>query len=312
MGVDFPVHLHASRWGRHSVGEVWLRLRLPFGLLSWTGRVGGGPTVRVLPNAERLDRILHPHDSRAVWGQHPSRRLGDGHEFAELRPYTPGDRLRDLNWAATARTRQPVVNRHHPELAGQVVVALDAFDDGSTSSTEALARAARAGWALASLHLRANDQVGLLGLGGSVEWLPPAGGRLARYRLLDSLLKVGGDAAARVAQTRRYPRVPPSALIIALTPLHTRDTLDAVAAWRTHGRSVAVIVLDGVDLLGQPRSESERLARRLWAVDRQRRVDELKSLGVPVAIMPPDGSLAPVVAALGRAGRRRAWGGARR
>lgn len=309
--VERSLRLQASRWGRHHLGEIWLRLRLPFGLLTWTGKVAGGPAVRVLPSAERLDRILHPRDSRAIWGQHPSRRLGDGHEFAELHPYTPGDRLRDLNWAATARMRRPVVNRHHPELAGQVVVALDAFDDGSAGSAEALGRAARAAWALASVHLRANDQVGLVGLGGSMRWLPPAGGRKARYRLLDTLLQVGGDAAERVAKTRRYPHVPASALIIVLTPLHTRDALEAATSWRARGRSVVVVVVDGVDFLGPPRAESERLARRLWKVDRQRRIEELEGLGVPVAVVPPAGSIAPAVAALGRATRHRKRGGSR-
>ena len=112
--LELPVRLQGSRWGRHTLGQVWLRLRLPFGLLTWSGPVGSAPEVRVLPSAEKLERLLHPRDSRAVWGLHPYRRLADGHEFAELHPYTPGDRLRDLNWAATARLRRPVVNRHHP------------------------------------------------------------------------------------------------------------------------------------------------------------------------------------------------------
>lgn len=299
--LELPLRLQASRWGRHTLGEVWLRLRLPFGLLTWTGKVGSGPVVRVLPAPERLNSILHPRESRTVWGQHPSRRLADGHEFAELHPYVPGDRLRDLNWAATARLRRPVVNRHHPELAGQVVVALDAFHDGSAESTEALSRAARAAWALASLHLRANDRVGLVGLGGSMQWLPPAGGRQARYRLMDVLLRVGGDAADGLARTRRYPPVPASALMIVLTPLHTRAALEAVATWRGRGRAVAVVVIDAVELLGPAGSESERLGRRLWALERQRRVDELEALGVPVMVMPPAGPITAAVAALGRA-----------
>jgi len=310
--LDLPLRLQASRWGRHTLGEIWIRLRLPFGLLTWTGQVGSGPVVRVLPAPERLNRILHPRESRTVWGQHPSRRLADGHEFAELHPYVPGDRLRDLNWAATARLRRLVVNRHHPELAGQVVVALDAFHDGSAESMEALSRAARAAWALASLHLRANDRVGLVGLGGSMEWLPPAGGRQARYRLLDTLLKVGGDAADGLARTRRYPPMPASALMIVLTPLHTRDALGAVAAWRSRGRSVVVVVIDAVELIESDRSESERLGRRLWTLERQRRVDELRALGVPVVVLPPTGPITAAVAALGRVRRLHGRRGVRR
>src|SRR5690606_39941604 len=130
-----------------------------------------------------------------------------------------------LDWAATARLRRPFVNRHHPELAGDVVIAIDALTDGSAASTAVLARAARAAWALASVHLRANDRVGLAGLGGSTQWLPPAGGRLARYRLLETLLRIGGEAADRVVMmSRRGVDVPPGALIIALTSLYDADT----------------------------------------------------------------------------------------
>jgi uncharacterized protein (DUF58 family) len=204
-----------------------------------------------------------------------------------------------------------VVNRHHPELAGQVVVALDAFNDGSAGSTEALSRAARAAWALASMHLRANDRVGLVGLGGSMQWLPPAGGRRARYRLLDTLLEVGGDAVDQVAKGRSHPQVPASALLIVLTPLHTRDALNAVTDWRSRGRSVVVVIIDPVELLGPPATESERLGRRLWSLERQRRMDQIGALGVPVMLAPPEGPITPALAALGRARRRRRAGGAR-
>src|SRR5690606_17954511 len=82
--VELPVRMEAVQWGRHSLGELWLSLTLPFGLLTWTGRVMTGPAIRVLPGIERLNELLSPPQSRAVWGLHRSSRLGDGHEFAEL------------------------------------------------------------------------------------------------------------------------------------------------------------------------------------------------------------------------------------
>src|SRR5690606_2875885 len=151
--IELPIRLESAQWGRHTLGEVWLRLALPFGLLTWTGKVMAGPAIRVLPGTERLDQLLSPARSRAVWGMHGSKRLGPGHEFAELRPYEPGDRLRDLNWAATARHGRPFVNRHHPDLSGDVVIAVDAFDDGTIGSATMLARTARIAWGLAALHM---------------------------------------------------------------------------------------------------------------------------------------------------------------
>lgn len=303
--LELPLRLEAVRWGRHSVGEVWLRLEAPFGLLSWTGKVMVGPAIRVLPSAERLNRLLDPEECRAVWGMHRSRRLGDGHEFAELRPYVPGDRMRDLNWAATARLRQPFVNKHHPDLAGDVLIAIDAFDDGSEVSTEALAKAARVAWALASIHLRGNDRVGLAGLGGSTQWLPPAGGRLARYQLLETLLRIGGEAADGVAIPSGHHRraVPSSALVIALTPLHDPAVVGTLESWRARGRAVAVVVIDSSALMDEPASTSEALARRLWGLELERRKRELTGVGIPVVTAPVDSAVTPIVSAL-RRGRR--------
>ena len=297
--IELPVRLEALHWGRHSLGEVWLRLAVPFGLVSWTGKVLSGPPIRVLPTADRLRRLLDPHESRAVWGAHPSRRLGDGHEFAELRPYAPGDRLRDLNWAATARHRQPFVNKHHPELAADVVIALDAFDDGSAGASEMLARAARAAWALASVHLAANDRLGLVGLGRTPHALLPAGGRLARYRLLDMLLRIGGEAAAHIMRRRGRTTPPAGALVIALTPLHDPWTVRVLEAWRARGRPVAVVVVEAPSPEGAE-SPAEALARRVWAVELGRRKHELASLGIPVVTAPADSSVASVVGALRR------------
>ena len=301
--LELPLRLEAEQWGRHALGEVWLRLTVPLGLLSWTGRVMAGPPVRVLPGSERLTQLLSPTRSRTAWGVHGSTRLGDGHDFAELRPYTPGDRLRDLNWAATGRHRRPIVNRHHPEVAGDVVIALEAYDDGSAAATRVLATTARTAWALASVHMRANDRVGLVGLGGSTQWLPPAGGRLAKYRLMDALLRVGGEAVDKVAFTPRSIDVPQSALVIALSTLQDDRTGVALMRWRIRGRSVAVVVIDPATVLDPPSGEADRLARRVWALEVEHRVSELRRAGIAVVRAPADGAMAPVVSALRRARR---------
>ena len=302
---QIPIRMRAVQWGRHTPGEVWVRMEAPLGLLTWTGNVIAAPALRVLPGSERLTDLLDPAESRTVLGTHRSKRIGGDGEFAELRPYSPGDRLRDLNWPATARHRRPFVNRHHPELAGDVVIAIDALADDSAASSAVLARAARAAWALASVHLRANDRVGLAGLGGSTQWLPPAGGRLARYRLLETLLRIGGDAAdpATVRHDKHRAAVPSSALVIALTPLHDKHTLDTLQAWRARGRSVAVVVIETADLLGEPASPAEALARRVLRLELDRRRRELAELGIPVVTATADDPMTTVVPALRRARR---------
>lgn len=310
--VEVPLELRATQWGRHSVGEVWVRLHGRFGLLSWTGKIAPPPALRVLPREERLNRLLNPSDSRAVWGMHLSRRIGHGHEFAELRPYVPGDRLRDLNWTATARRGRPFVNRYHPELAGEVVIVLDAFGDGSATSNRALVRAARVAWALISVHLRANDRVGLAGIGGSTQWLPPGGGRLARYRLLETLLRIGGEAAAGRSVPSGFHRlpVPSSALVVALSPLEDQASLDALTAWRARGRSVVVAWIDTSELF-QPAFGAEALAARVWRLEVELRRRALGKVGVPVVDVPVDAPVGRIAAALRRVRRAPALRGVR-
>ncbi len=185
------------------------------------------------------------------------------------------------------------------------MIAIDALADDSAAATAVLARAARAAWALTSVHLRANDRVGLAGLGGSTQWLPPAGGRLARYRLLETLLRIGGEAADPVTVRRGHHRaaVPASALVIALTPLHDKRTLDTLATWRARGRWVAVVIIDTSDLLGEPASHAEALARRLLRLELGRRKHELAELGIPVVTATADDPMTTVVPALRRARR---------
>ena len=303
--AELPLRLRAEQWGRHTPLEVWLRLEQPLGLLTWTGRVLAAPPLRVLPGTERLTRSLELPEARAVLGTHRSRRRGDGSEFAELRPYAPGDRLRDLNWRATGRHRRPFVNRYHPELSGDVVIAIDAFDDGSATSAAALSRAGRVAWALATVHLRANDRVGLAGLGGSTRWLPPGGGRLARYRLLEVLLRIGGEAVDPIAREPAAGAavLPPAALVVALTPLHDPATLATLTAWRARGRAVAAVVIDATDLLEAPASPAEALARRVWAVELERRRRALAGVGVGVVSLGSETPVTSVIRALRRGGR---------
>jgi uncharacterized protein (DUF58 family) len=240
---------------------------------------------------------------------HRSRRIGEGQEFAELRPYAPGDRLRDLNWRATARHGKAFVNRHHPELSGEVVIAIDAFDDGSSGSAEALARAARAAWALAAIHLRASDRVGVVGLGGSVRWLPPAGGRRARYRLLETLLGIGGsDREATLWNADARPLARPALRARGRPhPAPRRPDVGALLAWRARGPPVAAVVVDTRDgsmraRLGCGGAGAPALVARAGSAPAS-----ADRMGIPV-VTAGRGPIGPVIAALRRAGRGSARG----
>lgn len=299
-GLTFQ--LRARSWGIHEVATLWVRARRPGGLLVWEQRLAPGPTLRILPAPLRLDRLLEPAEPRAVAGLHVSRLRGHGTDFADLRPYQHGDRLRDLSWATSARLGEPWVTVHHPERTGTVLLLLDAFYSSDHAGAEALARAARASWAVASAHLHAQDRVGLLARGRTVAWLPPRGGRRARWLLLDELLAVGGAAEDEWRAPRRAARalVPADALVIGVSglgwPSFPRDLLH----YRRAGHTTAALVIDTADLLPDPLDAVDDAARRLWLAQRNAGRQALERNGVPTALVTATGGVGPALSALRR------------
>lgn len=300
--VTLRFRLRGKAWGTHDVGTPRVHLRRPGGLLVWEQRLDPGPRVKVLPSARRLDRLLRPAEPRAVAGAHLSRRRGEGSDFAELRPYQPGDRLRDLSWGTSARLGEPWVTVHHPERTGTVLLLLDSFVPADGLRTETLSRAARAAWAVASVHLQARDRVGLLVGGKTPAWMPPGGGRRARWMLLEQLLAVGGAAQDRTRLLRRH--IPSDALVVGVTSLQSRDFVRELTGHRRRGRAVAALVLDLSDLIGAgPSGEARdpaRAALRLWMARRDVDLRSLERAGVRTATVRDSEGIAPAISNLRR------------
>ncbi len=294
--------IRAESWGVHDLGILWVRARRAGGLVGVEAKVAAAPTVSVLPSALRLDQLLKPVEPRVVAGMHLSSLRGQGTDFAELRPYRPGDRLRDLSWGTSARLGEPWVTVHHPERTGTVVLMLDAsFSEGS-AGTEALARAARAAWAVASAHLRVQDRVGFLATGRTAAWVAPEGGRRARWTLIDELLSVGG-AAENEARRRRHSRrvvMPADALVVGITSLRVPAVSRELLHYRRAGHAAAALVVDTSDLLPPTDGQAGAAARRIWLRQRGIEVSLLERNGVATAVVDPKAGVGPALSSLRR------------
>lgn len=297
-----PFRVRADVWGAHDLGALWARLQRPGGLGLYEQKLAVAPPLQVLPAPLRLGRLLEPAEPRAVAGMHLSRFRGHGTDFAELRPYQPGDRLRDLSWATSARLGEPWVTVRHSERTGTVLLLLDSVFGDERRSMEALARSARAAWAVASAHLRAQDRVGLLALGRATAWLPPQGGRRARWLLLEELLAVGRvteDHPSRLRRSRRSA-VPYDALIVAVTGLQSQGFTHTLHHYRRAGHAVVALVIDATDLLPEPDDLVDEAAHRLWLAQRETARNALERAGIPTALVTSGEGVGPAISALRR------------
>ena len=111
---------------------------------------------------EQLRATLARGAMRAGPGTHRRRRRGRSRHFVGVRPYAPGDDLRDVDWAATARTDRPQVRLYEPEEVRDLAVLCDASPSMRHPVADAKARHVRdLATAFAHLALTRGDRVWL-------------------------------------------------------------------------------------------------------------------------------------------------------
>jgi uncharacterized protein (DUF58 family) len=187
-------------------------------------------------------------------GLHRSPRKGFSVEFAEHRPYQPGDELRMLDWKIAARSDRLVVKQFEEETNLRATIVLDVSRSmawtGDPARLTKLAYAERLAAAIALLLLRQRDAVGLIRFDAEVRTAIAPRARTGQWkRLIASLDDPGAGRATRAgsafAQAGRL--VPRRGLIVLISDLllDPEDVLGPVRALRRAGPQVAVLqVLD--------------------------------------------------------------------
>jgi len=301
-----------SRWGRHVVGP--LRLRVTAGGGSYVARasVPVGELV-VYPAAAALARAVAPLDLAAPLGEHTGRAIGSGIEFAGVRPYAAGDRQRDVDWRVSARHGDLYVRQYAAERAFDLVLVLDTAVDAGEPGRSSLDLTVRAATGLAQTYLRSHDRVGLVTFGGPLHWLVPATGPRQLYRISEALMSVRRvqtdlDAGVVEHSIGHLPRglLPRRAFVALLSPLLDDGPLEAVRHMRERGFSPLVIDVLNAEPEVPRRAPAAALAVRTWRLQREALRVELANVGVPVLDWDGDAELTGGLLHAMRAARPRA------
>jgi uncharacterized protein (DUF58 family) len=273
--------LRPRAWGRHVVAAVTVRGTDGVGQTSLVVRP---EPIEVFPHPPPTRATLLPADLLRRIGEHTAASPGAGIEFFGIRSYQPGDRLRDLNWAVTSRLGQPHINQRAALRAADLVIMIDAFSDVGPRGDTTLDLAVRGAAGLATAYLRTGDRVGVVVLGGVLNWLAPSPGNRQFFRIVEMTFGVRFPSEA-TPDLDRVPRtaLPPRALVVLFSPLLDRRALNAVTDLRQRG--VSLVIADV--LTHEPPAERRmppmtQLAVRLWRLDRSALRASLTGLGVPV------------------------------
>jgi uncharacterized protein (DUF58 family) len=205
----------------------------------------------LLDVSHRLDGLLQ--------GDHLGYLPGPGTEPAEARTYVPGDDVRRMDWAVTARTGQPHVREAtaERELETTLVVDLTASMDFGTVRWEKRALALQVAAAFAHLGSGPGDRVAAVVLtADGVRRLPPRGGRAGTLALLHTLLAVPratGGSGPGLAEALAVLASPPRrrGVLVVVSDLLEPGRTDGDPAWTRPLRALArrhdVLVAEVVD-----------------------------------------------------------------
>lgn len=286
-GLGQTVAVQADRWGRYPV-RASVRVLGRGGLLEGTGTADAAE-VCVFPVAPPQSTAIPRTDLPDRLGTHLTRHIGPGVEYADIRPYVPGDHLRTVNWPVSARRGALHVTERLTDRAADVVVLVDTYPQPPGPATAATERTARGAAQVVQSALRYGDRAGLVALGSrTTRWLGADIGQRQFYRILDTMLGAADSFENATGTLAPRPAVPPGAIVIAFSTMLETEFALALIDLRKRGHAVvAVDVLEGSPIEG----EHDPLVNRMWALQRSFMYRDMATVGVDIIVWPGTATL---------------------
>ncbi|MDG4793278.1 DUF58 domain-containing protein [Micromonospora sp. WMMD1082] len=300
--VDLELAGTALRWGRHRIGPAGARVATAQGLLVSRAVIAEPIRSKVYPKTEPFEAVEAMPRAAGLVGAHHSRRPGEGGELAGVRVFAPGDRLRRIDWRVSLRARQLHVAATLSDRDAEVVVLLDVLAEagrsgGIAGTASVLDTTVRAAAAIAEHYLHRGDRVALLEYGPSARRLRPATGRRQYLTVLEWLLDVKAQSSPHEPYDQVFgPQLlSADALVVVLTPLLQERSAQMLARLARSGRFVVAVDTLPADLSPPKDRGWAEVAYRLWRLDRDTMIAQLREHGVPVVPWAGAGSLDQVL-----------------
>lgn len=298
----------STRWGVRPVGPSLVGATSAWSAFCFGPLEFEPASVSTVPAPAVFDAASPTPHPQGLVGLHRSARPGDGSEFAGIREFQPGDRLRRIHWPVSSRTGKLHVTSTYADEDTEVLLLIDAFNDlgptgGIAGAASSLDVSVRAAAAVAEHYLRQGDRVGLRVIGAAdVTRVPPRGGHRQLRRILDTLATIAPGTDRYEQSTRAGYGVGAQSLVVALSPLVSTSALRQVVTLARRG--LTVVVVDTLPPnLGAPTDEpAMALAWRIRMLERAGEIARVSESGIPVVPWRGPGSLDVVLRQLGRRG----------
>ena len=292
-GGSLLLHVRSMRWGRRELEPLHVTAASPWGAFEYTAELSLRSIV-TLPTPARFDSNAPVRPTDGLVGSYRSVRPGEGSEFASVRAFQAGDRMRRINWNRSLRSDVLQVNATWADQDTHVALVIDVGDDlgvseGIEGKSSSLDITVRAAGAIAEYYVRRGNRVSLRSFDPSVRIaIPPAAGQAQLRRVLDMLARVNAPVGRFHGGAGRA--MSSAEVTVILSPLASSEALERAVLLGRRGGSVVVVdtlpdhvIHDDDALLA--------LAWRIRLLERRRELRRANERGIAVSQWLGPGSL---------------------
>lgn len=193
-GKTVEYTLRPTRRGEYGFGHIRVFASTPLGLVERRFTCGDPVTVKVYPSYLMLHRyeLLAISDNLTEIGIKRIRRAGHQTEFEQIKEYVKGDDYRTINWKASARRHQLMVNVYQDERSQQIYSVIDKgrVMQQAFRGMTLLDYAINASLVLSYVAMRKDDKAGLVTFDEHFDAFVPASRKTGQMQtLLENLYK---------------------------------------------------------------------------------------------------------------------------
>ena len=281
-----------------------------------------------------LAKLAQRRSADLLSGVHQSPFRGRGMEYAESRPYAPGDDARHIDWRVTARSGRTHTKLFQPERERITAIVYDrspAMAFGTRGCFKAV-QAGRLAALMLWLSMQQGHRLSAAASGSGADLLAPTAGRRGALRALDALVRwqpqrggqsdagAGESLARAVDALRRILR--PGSQVLLLADARSIDAAStaAMARLRSHHDLAACLIEDAIECAPMPAGDyrigdgrqlgtlhlDSAQARQRWqahfSLRRDAAIEGLQRAGVRVARVATDADPVDALGSLLRGG----------
>lgn len=166
ISVNLTYTLRPTRRGVYGFGRIRVFVRTPLGMVERRYTQGEAKDVRVYPSYLMLRQyeLLAMSNNLTELGIKKIRRAGNNTEFEQIKDYVVGDEYRAINWKASARRAQLMVNVYQDERSQQIFSVIDKgrVMQQAFRGMTLLDYAINASLVLSYIAIRKDDKAGLI------------------------------------------------------------------------------------------------------------------------------------------------------